>query len=76
MKQKYAVIVLFALIVASSFTSLDSYRSASRLVSEGQAVSRGQLLAEMDDTRARNLLNGAEAQLTQANDALEHCPRR
>ena len=34
MKQKYAVIVLFALIVASSFTSLDSYRSASRLVSE------------------------------------------
>jgi len=76
MKQKYAVIVLFALIVASSFTSLDSYRSASRLVSEGQAVSRGQLLAEMDDTRARNLLNGAEAQLTQANDALERCPRR
>ena len=34
MKQRYAVIVLFALIIASSFTSLDSYRSTSRLVSE------------------------------------------
>ncbi len=34
MKQQYAVIVLFALIVASSLTSLDSYRSASRRVSE------------------------------------------
>ena len=34
MKQRYAVIVLFALIIASSFTSLDSYRSTSRLVNE------------------------------------------
>ena len=34
MKQQYAVIVLFALIVASSLTSLDSYRSTSRRVSE------------------------------------------
>lgn len=34
MKQQYAVIVLFALVVASSLTSLDSYRSASRRVSE------------------------------------------
>jgi len=41
------------------------------LVNEGQAVSRGQLIAEMDDTQARNLLNGAEAAMTQANDALE-----
>ena len=41
------------------------------LVNEGQTVSRGQLLAEMDDTQARNLLSGAEAQMTQANDALE-----
>ena len=29
-----------------------------------------QLLAEMDDTQARNVLSGAEAQMTQANDAL------
>ena len=34
MKQKYAVVVLFALIITSSFTSLDSYRSASRMVNE------------------------------------------
>ncbi|MBQ9655310.1 MAG: helix-turn-helix domain-containing protein [Prevotella sp.] len=34
MKQQYAVVVLFALIVASSLTSLDSYRSTSQRVSE------------------------------------------
>ncbi len=34
MKQQYAVIVLFALIVASSLTSLDSYRSTSQRVNE------------------------------------------
>jgi hypothetical protein len=34
MKQQHAVIVLFALILASSLTSLRSYRSASRLASE------------------------------------------
>jgi RND family efflux transporter MFP subunit len=41
------------------------------LVNEGQAVAKGQLIAEMDDTQARNLLSGAEAQMAQANDALE-----
>ncbi len=34
MKQRYAVIVLFALIIASSFTSLDSYISTSKMVNE------------------------------------------
>ena len=34
MKQKYAVVVLFALIVASSLTSLDSFRSTKRMVNE------------------------------------------
>ena len=34
MKQRYAVIVLFALIIASSLTSIDSYSSTSRLVNE------------------------------------------
>ena len=34
MKQRYAVIVLFALIIASSLTSFGSYSSTSRLVSE------------------------------------------
>ena len=32
MKQRYAVVVLFALIVASSLTSLDSFRKTSRKV--------------------------------------------
>ena len=34
MKQQHAVIVLFALIIASSLTSLGSYESTSRLISE------------------------------------------
>ena len=34
MKQRHAVIVLFALIIASSFTSFDSYRSTRRIVNE------------------------------------------
>ena len=34
MKQKYAVIVLFALIITSSLASLDSYRSTSRKINE------------------------------------------
>ena len=42
MKQKYAVVVLFALIVASSLTSLDSFRTTKRMVSEdmNQALER------------------------------------
>ena len=54
---------------AVSFTGMGVVRRV--LVSEGQAVHRGQLLAEMDDTQARSLLSGAEAQMTQANDALQ-----
>ena len=54
---------------AVSFTGMGVVKRV--LVNEGQAVSRGQLIAEMDDTQARNLLTGAEAQMNQANDALE-----
>ena len=54
---------------AVSFTSMGVVKRM--LVREGQAVGRGQLIAEMDDTQARNLLAGAEAQMTQANDALQ-----
>ncbi|MBR5747393.1 MAG: efflux RND transporter periplasmic adaptor subunit [Prevotella sp.] len=54
---------------AVSFTGMGVVKRV--LVNEGQAVAKGQLLAEMDDTQARNLLNGAEAQMNQANDALE-----
>ena len=54
---------------AVSFTSMGVVKRI--LVSEGQSVGHGQLIAEMDDTQARNLVSGAEAQMAQANDALE-----
>ncbi len=54
---------------AVSFTSMGIVKRV--LVSEGQAVSRGQLLAEMDDSQARHVLSGAEAQMAQASDALQ-----
>ena len=54
---------------AVSFTGMGLVKRM--LVSEGQSVGRGQLIAEIDDTQARNLLSGAEAQMAQANDALQ-----
>ena len=54
---------------AVSFTGMGVVKQM--LVNEGQYVSRGQLIAVMDDTQARNMLAGAEAQLAQAQDALE-----
>jgi len=68
-EQTYVGIVEECEATAVSFTSMGVVKRV--LVSEGQTVSRGQLLAEMDDTQARNLLSGAEASMTQANDALE-----
>ncbi len=67
--QTYVGIVEEREATAVSFTGMGVVRRM--LVNEGQTVAKGQLIAEMDDTQARNLLNGAEAQLTQANDALE-----
>ena len=67
--QTYVGIVEEREATAVSFTGMGVVKRV--LVNEGQAVGRGQLLAEMDDTQARNLLSGAEAQMTQANDALE-----
>ena len=67
--QTYVGIVEEREATAVSFTGMGVVKRV--LVGEGQAVSRGQLLAEMDDTQARNLLSGAEAQMAQANDALE-----
>lgn len=54
---------------AVSFTSMGVVKRV--LVNEGQRVGKGQLIAEMDETQARNLLTAAEAQAAQANDALE-----
>ena len=67
--QTYVGIVEENEATAVSFTSMGVVKRL--LVDEGQAVSKGQLIAEMDDTQARNLLAGAEAQMTQANDALQ-----
>lgn len=68
-QQQYVGIVEEHEGTAVSFTSMGVVKRM--LVNEGQAVSRGQLIAEMDDTQARNLLSGAEAAMNQANDALE-----
>ena len=67
--QTYVGIVEEREATAVSFTSMGVVKRV--LVSEGQAVGRGQLIAEMDDTQARNLLAGAEATMAQANDALQ-----
>ena len=67
--QTYVGIVEGREATAVSFTGMGVVKRM--LVNEGQAVSKGQLIAEMDDTQARNILSGAEAQMAQANDALE-----
>ena len=54
---------------AVSFTSMGMV--TREYVTEGQPVRRGQLIAVMDDTQAKNFLNGAEAGMQQANDALQ-----
>jgi RND family efflux transporter MFP subunit len=65
----YVGIVEESEATAVSFTGMGVVRRM--MVSEGQAVSRGQLLAEMDDTQARSMLTAAEAAMAQANDALQ-----
>jgi len=69
MGQSYVGIVEEQEATAVSFTGMGVVKRV--LVSEGQAVSRGQLLAEMDDTQARNMLQVSEAQMVQADDALK-----
>ena len=66
--QTYVGIVEEREATAVSFTGMGVVKRM--YVSEGQTVGRGQLIAEMDDTQARNMLSGAEAQMAQANDAL------
>lgn len=39
-------------------------------VEEGQRVTKGQVIAEIDEAQAKNMLATAEAQMAQANDAL------
>lgn len=54
--------------VSVSFTNMGTLKRV--LVSEGQTVGAGQLLAELDDTQARNMLEGAQASVHQAEDAI------
>ena len=68
-KQEYVGIVEENKATAVSFTGMGVVRQM--LVSEGQPVGRGQLIATMDDTQARNMLISAEAQMAQADDALQ-----
>ncbi len=68
-KQTYVGIVEEKEATAVSFTGMGVVKRM--YVSEGQSVNRGQLIAEMDDTQARNVLSGAEASMSQAEDALK-----
>ena len=54
---------------AVSFTS--SGTVLRMLVEEGQAVSKGQLIAEIDATQPKNAVMAAEAMMTQAQDAYD-----
>ena len=52
-----------------SFTGMGTVLSVC--VTEGQTVSRGQLIAQLDTAQCVNAIRLARAQVTQANDALE-----
>ena len=65
----YVGVVEEAEATAVSFTSMGTVRRV--YVSEGQRVGRGQLIAEIDDTQAHNVLASSQAAVTQAEDALQ-----
>ena len=54
--------------VAVSFTTMGTVKTVA--VNEGQQVVKGQLIAQIDDTQARNVLAASEAAVSQAEDAL------
>ena len=68
-QRTYVGVVEEAEATAVSFTSMGTVRRV--YVSEGQRVGRGQLIAEIDDTQARNVLASSQAAVTQAEDALQ-----
>ena len=67
--QTYVGIVEESEATAVSFTSMGVVRRM--LVSEGQYVSRGQLLAEMDPSTMSNSVTAAAATTSQAHDMVE-----
>jgi len=67
-EQAYVGIIEEEESVSVSFTGMGTLKRM--LVSEGQTVHQGQLLAELDDTQARNMLDAAKASNRQAEDAI------
>ena len=59
MKQRYAVVVLFALIIASSMVSLNRYKTTERLVTEDA----NQALAKALDEQQSNVISADTIQL-------------
>lgn len=55
--------------VSVSFTNMGVVKTVA--VNEGQQVTKGQLIAQIDDTQAQNLLAASKAAAAQADDALE-----
>ncbi len=67
-KGSYVGVVEESASTAVSFTGMGVITMMN--VSEGQLVSRGQLIAKMDAQQSLNAVKAAEAQMKQANDAL------
>ena len=66
--QTYVGIVEESEGTSVSFTGMGVVKRV--YVTEGQRVSAGQMIAEVDDTQARSMMKNAQAQMMQANDAL------
>jgi RND family efflux transporter MFP subunit len=66
-KLEYVGIIEEKSSVALGFSTLGTIEKIS--VSEGEYIRKGELLAKLDQTSARSMLNAAEATLKQAQDA-------
>lgn len=73
--QDNSMLVPYVGVVEEEQSTLVSFTGMAPLkhlyVGEGQAVKKGQLLAQIDDTQARHALEAAKAALNQAQDARE-----
>ena len=66
-KQKYAVVVLFALIIASSMVSLKSYRATEELVT----VDMNQALAKALDEQQSDVISADTIQVFNSHLQIE-----
>ena len=67
MKQRYAVVVLFALIIASSMVSLNSYKATEKLVTEDV----NQALAKALDEQQSDVISADTIQVFNSNLQIE-----